>query len=199
MKEAASPEEKLLRLIKQDTKAPALKEAGFPLASRTKASAARRNYLTILTVKNIIKVLAFLAFVYMSFNFIYAFFAPKNIVLPKEPSLSPDSGQAIEKEEPRPLDFYLGQGASRQIFSNSQAQKDEGLGAQAQIAEESLKDLNLVGVLLSETPQAMIEDKKLQKTYSVSTGQFIGDYKVEEIREGKVVLSRGGQRYEIGM
>lgn len=60
-------------------------------------------------------------------------------------------------------------------------------------------DLKLVGVIWSETPQAMIEQAKEGKTSLVSKGEGIGPFRVKEILKDKVVLGleTGEQTWEL--
>ncbi len=57
--------------------------------------------------------------------------------------------------------------------------------------------LGLVGVVTGNNPQAIIEDKKNQKTYYLNKGQSFDGYIVEEISEGKVTLNNGGNRISL--
>lgn len=60
-------------------------------------------------------------------------------------------------------------------------------------------DLKLVGVIWSETPQAMIEQAKEGKTSLVGQGERIGPFRVTEILKDKVVLGleTGEQTWEL--
>lgn len=57
--------------------------------------------------------------------------------------------------------------------------------------------LGLVGVITGDNPQAIIEDKKNQKTYYLNKGQSFDGYIVEEISEGKVILNSGGNKISL--
>lgn len=54
---------------------------------------------------------------------------------------------------------------------------------------KDIRDLKLVGILWSNSPQAMIEDVKNSKTYLLSTGDVISRWTVSRIDRDKVVLS----------
>ena len=58
-------------------------------------------------------------------------------------------------------------------------------------------ELKLVGILWSDTPQAMIEDTKDQKTYLVSKGDKIGNVSVKDILVNKVVLTKDQQEWDL--
>ena len=60
-----------------------------------------------------------------------------------------------------------------------------------------VKQLNLVGIIAGENPQAVIEDKNTQKTYYLNKGQFLGEIQLEDILEGKIIINHKGQRFEL--
>lgn len=55
----------------------------------------------------------------------------------------------------------------------------------------------LVGILLDHDPRAVVEDLKSQETLFLSRGQQLGEITVEDIQQGKVILTYNGQRYEL--
>ena len=72
---------------------------------------------------------------------------------------------------------------------------------QAESREEALStgdagggNLGLVGIVPGDNPQAIIEEKKSQKTYYLIKGQAINDIVVEDINENKVILNYKGKR-----
>lgn len=54
--------------------------------------------------------------------------------------------------------------------------------------ETETTDLKLVGILWSDSAQAIVEDPASAKTYMVYQGDMIENYKVEEITQTKVRL-----------
>ena len=60
-----------------------------------------------------------------------------------------------------------------------------------------ITDFKLVGILWSDNPQAMIEDKKDQKTYFLKSGEKIKEIMVKEILRDKVVLGSGDREWEL--
>lgn len=65
--------------------------------------------------------------------------------------------------------------------------------------ESALKDLVLVGVLPGETPQAVLEDRKAQKTYYLSPKQSTDGITVEEIHGDTVTLDVGGETRKMSL
>ncbi len=109
--------------------------------------------------------------------------------------------QKILETETEPLqaksyEYYLDGIKNRQIFS-SQATQQESEGAKSAVNAQMIKDLSLIGIISGENPQIIIEDKKNQKTFYLSKGQFISEFQVEDIQEGKATLNYQGQKYEL--
>ena len=57
--------------------------------------------------------------------------------------------------------------------------------------------IGLVGIITGDKPQAIIEDKKAQKTYYMSKGQSFDGYVVEEIYDDKVIINYEGRKKNI--
>ncbi|MCX5711978.1 MAG: hypothetical protein NTY47_02765 [Candidatus Omnitrophica bacterium] len=64
-------------------------------------------------------------------------------------------------------------------------------------AAQIIGALKLVGIIWSDSPQAMIEDTKGQKTYLLGNGDLIGDIKVKKIFNDKVVLIKDDKEWEL--
>ena len=211
MKDNISPEDKLLKLIKGEKKPKPLdsptrealdKKPGhitFKLKASIKNSlfSFTNKYLSHVDLNKFIIGLAAVSLLYLIAAFVYPWIGLGKIKLPtiskekiEEPTLKP-------KEEIRPYEFYLQGLRQRNIFGNPVV----SAGGAPNIATnvELAKDMNLVGIISGLNPQAIIEDNKAQKTYYVTKGQFIGEFQVEEIGEGKVILNCNGQRYELNM
>lgn len=91
----------------------------------------------------------------------------------------------------RDYSFYSSEISNKNIFGQGQ----EGSPEQIMAAPEDVAaSLGLVGVVAGDNPQAIIEDKKAQKTYYLTKGQSFNGMTVEEISEGKVVLDYQGKK-----
>ncbi len=64
---------------------------------------------------------------------------------------------------------------------------------------QAIQDLNLLGIVSGDNPQAIIEDKKSQKTYFLKKGDFLGDFELKDIQKGKVILDLSGQQFELSL
>jgi len=213
MKDNISPEERLLRLIKGEKKSTLPNSPRQDIAIDKKTTSditdsnpiiqnpiysLARTYLTFTNIQKLIPILFVASIIYLFASFIYPWIGLKKIKLPDIPEekLKKVEGPKVElKEEPKPYEFYLQALSQRQIFSSSFIQ--EGAGASGVVSADLIKDINLVGIISGENPQAVIEDKKTRKTYYLNKGQFIGELQIEDIQEGKIVVNYNGQKYEL--
>lgn len=181
MKEAVSPEEKLLRLIRGQKKQGAQAKA----AKFTFSFNSRKTLMLFFAA----------ACIYLAASLIYPLLGPKKITLPKINRQEFVEPLSQERTDVKPFEFYQQGTSNRQIFTSSGAQ--ENVNAASAVNTDIAKDINLVGILAGENPQAIIEDKKTLKTYYVTKGQFIGEMQVEDIQEGKIIINYKGRKYEL--
>lgn len=207
MRKDISPEEKLLRLIRGEKKKG---ELTLPTALSSGAVAKLqesvkiknsghhlilRRYLSFFNLHKIIPIFFVISCIYLVYSFIYPRFSLKQVELPKLATTEIAELKTEPVQPAKPLESYLKDIKSRQIFSGVAGKEIEGsIGS---INADLIKDINLVGIISGENAQAVIEDKKAQKTYYVSEGQFIGEFQVEDIQEAKIILSYKGQRFEL--
>lgn len=205
MKDNISPEEKLLRLIRGQKKpdttvakkivTPISSAPGIKPTFKSSVYLLWQEYLSFINLGKIIRIAFILSCIYLGVSLIYPWVGLRKIKLPKvmsKKSLEVDLGAKVEI---KPYEFYLEGIKEHQIFSTGPS-LESGRPA-GSVNVDLMKDINLVGIISGENPQAVIEDKKNQKTYYVSKGQFIGEYQVEDIQEGKIIINYRGQRFEL--
>lgn len=209
-----SPEEKLLKLIRGDKKlkpsgavdpgklqekniAPA--QTGLKGARPHSVQSFGRKYFSDDLGKKITHFLALVSLFYLIAVFIYPWVALRKIDLPAVSVTEKPETSASEKKESKPYEFYLNAMQAHPLFGSASGQAEEMSPSAIATEASSIKDINLVGVIMGDNPQAIIEDKKAQKTYYVVKGQFIGDFQVEEIVSGKVILNYRGQKFELNV
>jgi type II secretory pathway component PulC len=204
MKDNISPEERLLRLIKgerKQTEAPVHKKATEDSADlKTPPKSPIWGFVHIhpsyAQTQRLITVFIILSLIYSAISFIYPWFGLRKIKLPviaKEGNtFMPGIGRGPEA---KPYEFYLEGIKMRKIFDITSMPQAIAPASKADL--DLIKDLSLVGIISGESSQAAIEDKRAQKTYYLTTGQFIGDLQIEDIQEGKVILNYKGQRMEL--
>lgn len=192
------PEEKLLKLIRGERK-PLQKVDSAPIADNTKKPGIKlfpRNF-SIPTFNKAIKLLLVLSFLWLILLFLQPSYAP-NKTKQLKPMAAKNLAKKISpdaKEQIKPYSFYLEGIKNRKIFSSAAAEDTQKVIGTA--SADLIKDINLVGIISGEEPQAVIEDKKAQKTYYLKKGQYIGELQLEDILEGKIVLEFNGQNYEL--
>lgn len=181
MKDNISPEEKLLKLIRREKK-PAPRPA-IP------------KYLISAYLKKLLWFSAAVSFIYLLTSFIYPWIGLRQIKLPDASPQKMGELSLKLKKEPKPYEFYAQAISQRQIFSNSASRESER--EETAFNADLTKDINLIGIISGENPQAIIEDKKIQKTYYLNIGQFIREFQLKDIQEGKVILNYKGQKFEL--
>lgn len=195
MKSNISPEERLLRLIrgnKKDeakTKAPAVAAVNTSFQGQSAVFYLRKLLLSVFVI----------ACIYLAAAFIYPWVAPKEIKLPEvtqEAVLEPEKGL---KAEIKPVETYLAGIKSRQIFSSVSAPESGRPAENKNLNADLIRELNLIGIIAGDNPQAVIEDKMTQKTYYLNKGQSFGEFQVEDITDGKVILNSQGKKFELYM
>ncbi len=206
MRDNISPEEKLLRLIRNPKKPEAsaqktvaVHSAGSVIPAQSADKVSRKNkfdYASFFSAKRMVYLFLALAAIFALVSFIYPFIG-YNKLLP-ETSASADTDKlAIQgKPKARPYEEYLKGLDSREIFDSSSL-SGSSPAASAAASQELIKDINLVGIISGDNPQAIIEDKKTQKTYYLYQGQYLGEFQIEEIKEGKVKVNYRGQKFEL--
>lgn len=202
MKNGISPEEKLLKLIRKGRKQDPLAQAEPGpvkprIAGRIKHSSLKlaRKHFSFESGRRFALMVFAVSCIYLIAAFAYPFFGLNRIKLAKGARYDAPDLALEAKGAAKPYNFYSAGAGGRQIFSG-------GIAAQAQAAPaivdaELTRDIILVGVITDKNPQAIIEDKKNQKTYYLTKGQYLGQLQIEDIQQGKVTLSSNGQRFEL--
>lgn len=209
MEKDLNPEEKLLRLIRNKNKDSA-GQAVSPEKPQPVSKAAGdkpalfslkqylRKILSIKRLKIILSSLVVVALLYAVWEILF---------LKESKTAQPKSVQNVEIKpeaqskpllEPVPFEYYANKINKRDIFKPAfeQGQPSTG-GVTKSTLSELAANLRLAGIIVDKQPQAIIEDTKQKKTYFLSKGDFIGEIKVEDILESKVILSYGEEKIEL--
>ncbi len=208
MRDNISPEEKLLRLIRNPKKpessaqkTAAMHSAGsvIPVQPQFADKVSGKNqfdYASLFSAKRIVYLFLILVAIFAVISFVYPFIG-YNKLLP-ETSVSVDADKLTIQAKPkaRPYEEYLKGIDDRKIFDSSSL-SGSSTAASAVASQDLIKDINLVGIISGDNPQAIIEDKKTQKTYYLYQGQYLGEFQIEEIKEGKVTVNYRGQKFEL--
>ena len=97
----------------------------------------------------------------------------------------------------RPFLHYLEMVGRRNIFSPIVLKEIKKTEVKKKQLQEMVKDLSLVGISWDKEPVAMIEDKKVKKTYFLKKGMRINKFKIEDILKDRVILSFEGEKIEL--
>jgi len=159
------------------------------------------QYFSAISIQRFLLVLMAAGFTCLVYSFFYPLFNQKLL----EPSNQKASNAAFQKanlqfeSKKKSLDYYLAGVGGRQVFSSVSTEDRQPSLPQALTPADTdiTKNLSLVGVLSGDNPQAVIEDKKEQKTYYLNKGQYIGDLQIEDIKTNSVILNRNSQKYEL--
>lgn len=89
--------------------------------------------------------------------------------------------------------YYSTRISGKKIFAAASSEGTSGEG-KVDIASDIANNIGLVGIIPGSNPQAIIEDKKNQKTYYLAKGQSFDGFTLDEIGEGKVVLEYNGRK-----
>lgn len=206
-KKAMTSEEKLLNLIRKKT--PEKKAEGgskpapdlFGLERRSKAW--QRDFFKIFQVgSRILMAFCLVLAVYIVMNLV--FYAKDKKPLVTEIILENDenfSGQEAFTPQMKGFNEY-DELSKKNVFA---LEGKTGPGADPAAPEEAVTSVvddftqsyKLVGIILDQYPQAVIEDAKNDRTLFLSKGEEIGGAILEKIEEGRVIFLRNGQRVEL--
>lgn len=119
---------------------------------------------------------------------------------PRGPFIKDDPRPDKEKVQIPPFSYYADIISRGALLKTSLPRETRDGEMPAKIAPlELLKGYTLAGVITGENPQAIVEDKTSKKAYFLNKGQYLGDFKIDDIMEGKVILELKGQRFELSL
>lgn len=198
MEKGISPEERLLRLIKKGTKPQGLtekKDEGIS-AEKQKARLVTKEQKreSIKVISRFLLLFLLLLGGYFLFELITS--RPADILVE-----IPGALEEVPEAEPvtllQPFEFYTKEIGRRELFT-SLIPKEEGKPEPVVTLKDLTANLSLIGIIESDSRlQAIVEDRKQQKTYFLYKGDSIGEIKIKDILEGKVILGYGEEELEL--
>jgi hypothetical protein len=151
-------------------------------------------------VNTLLKVLIVLMAIYAAysvFDMAKGIRKAGNLILPPDKAVA-DTAETIGGLQS--VSYYLERIKGRNIFSSPQtAQKvaDDTIAAIPE-GEDPSGDCSLVGIAWSDDPEAMVEDKKLGRTFFVKRGQSLSNgVRVVTIFKDRVILSFRNKEFEL--
>lgn len=200
-----SPEEKLLRLIRGSKKQDKDKSQPASIQAVTHTPKAQVGpvkyrlpfeFSSPLLLTKIITASFIIACIYLLSAFLQPLLMPAKIPLADKGAKETAEPEDMPRQDIKPFEFYEQALGNRRIFASMDLQ-EEIRPVKSGLDADLIKDISLLGIITGDNPQAIIEDKKSQKTYYVNKGQIFGEFRLEEIQEGKIILNYKGQRYEL--
>lgn len=199
------PEEKLLRLIRGNKNNgvagnKADKEPAVDLKSPQKDYGPQlfQRIAALFNFQIMLWAFFIAACLYLAISFIYAWLGLRGVKFSQPTPKKISEFNNASARDVLPCEFYLEGIGARRIFI-SPAKQETYKATLKTVTQDLIKDITLLGIVSGESPQAIIEDKKAQKTYYLSKGQFIGELQVTDIREGKITLDFNGQAFELNL
>ena len=198
MYEHVSPEEKLLKLIRRKDRPASAEDSITKQRSRSLGISQKEDSGNIFKLlEKIFLWIVALLLVYIAYEFL---FMRHNVnVILKETELTPTEIVLNEAvlPEPKPDTYYTEPIQQRDIFGSSiYGSKTEDSKMTINLPELT-KNLRLVGIVLGDTSEAIIEDLELKQTFFLHKGESIKNAIVDDIQESKVILLYGSQKVEL--
>lgn len=198
-------EEKLLKLIRKKSHTSAGEKKEKPPEAQQPKRSIRQIIPNAPQEKEIVVTLnrawMFVAFALSTYLIVYkTLFFRFNV-----PAFSDVKNREAEKiqnqlfvQQLKPFDYYAQRFAQKDLFKTALPREELPIPTQNELDPELTNQVRVVGIILDESPQAVIEDLKTNQTVFLKKGDSFRGALVEEIRESKIILSQGGKRVELG-
>lgn len=142
----------------------------------------------------VLAVIAVLVLIYLSVDFVFRRLEI-NQIIKKISAAKKWSFKEGPPAEIRPFLYYLEMVQRRDIFTPVVLKGSGPTDSEVKKMLEALTaDLKLVGIAWGEIPEAIIEDKKANKTYFLKTGDMLNSLKVDAISKDKVTFDANGEK-----
>lgn len=203
--EFISPEERLLRIIKGKPK----KENGNEPNLADKKSLGRkrdidRNKNTVSPNTAILHYINNGLFIFWCIVIITGFLLIRGTIFLKSPQTfgsmeRVEQSVEEEKDSKKPYSYYLDIIDKHNLFKAKAGSLAGKNSAVPMASPELLENYSLSGIISGKNPQAIVIDKKTNKTYFLNKGQYLNNFKIVEIYEDKIVLELEGKEFELSI
>jgi len=188
------PEEKLLNLIrngkakesleKKETRSASGEEVSSSPAKEEKA----KNFLA--PINSLMLIIAVGLLGYLFYELFYEDKSEEKVL--EVVAVQPEQPAVLVLPEEAPFSYYENQIKKRDIFERSEK------GVVAVAADSALsKNFRLVGIVLGETPEAIVEDLPGKRTLFLHVGDSVEEAEIIRIEEGKVVFFYQDEEFEL--
>jgi len=100
----------------------------------------------------------------------------------------------IQISEPKDYEYYSKQFAKRDIFDAPVIEKQPTASGDV---TQAISNFKLVGIVLDDQPQAIIEDSATKETHFLNKGDKLDRIQIKEILESKVIVIYSGEEIEL--
>jgi hypothetical protein len=195
MKEHISPEEKLLEIIRKGNDGLANKKISgskrFLLSGRY-----FKKIIGSISLKRwmpgIIVSLFVFSLVLLVLSIFFAFLPPAKQLRAADGQAAGFEPAGNEAQLPA-VETYIDQIRKKDIFNSASFMKDN----KSDFGLDGLKNIALLGIINEEPKQAIIKDKTADQVYYLKEGEILGEFKVSQILDGKIVVEYREEKFEI--
>lgn len=222
MQENISPEEKLLNLIKKTNSNPKntvpehspaaqglnekpKQEEPVEEPAKTQKGVSvvpkkiRKNIIVHFSLLNKFLIICILGTViYLVFG--YSFPYKSKTAIPERVGMTGGVSEETPKPQP-PLTHYTEALSQRQMFKLYEAPKPKPTGPPKPkvTLQQLLGGYTFVGIIFGDVPQAIIEEKRSGQSFYLTSGQYLGEIKIEKIERGKITVSYEDERMDVSI
>jgi len=186
------PEEKLLKIIREKGKSVSSKK---PETKNDLGKVASSGFDRVFRALNQLMILVILA---LAGYLLYIFISFQNRVddiIVDDKAAEVSEVVDLKEENSKPYEYYAQEIEGRDVFSRPQPEQEtEPVKVEDIDLSESLR---LVGIVLGDIPEVIIEDVKSRKIFFLHQGDEILEGRVQSIEEGKVILNYNGSETEL--
>lgn len=219
MDKGSSPEEKLLKLIRGRSKISEQSRKGKLYSPKAKAMPAVKkdvvseNFLRPADnfLKNKIlpllkfKTLNLFLFALLVVFIIHLTFQVINPIrnriqkISKEANAEQEKIADVEIPQAKDYDYYYEQFSKKDIFDAPLSETGTDTSGTSTSAKDAIKNLKLVGIMLGEKPEAIIEDTKDKTTLFLHKGEKLDKLEIKDIQESKIIVIYDGEEFELDL
>jgi len=212
--EELTPEEKLLRLIRQPGKRAAKDKVSASDKDSTSLNKNQKTVIDEIRLKDkevVIPIIRSINFslvnrsaaimLVLIIGFIsYDLFMSRDNLKEQDVVLSQKvkNNTSVVQNPAKPFSYYQETISKRNLFDISavEPQYDKVIPNSVSF-KEMIKDIHLIGIVQGQKPQVIIEDVRLGKTYFLNKGDLLGEIKIEEIYSDRAILGYKGEKISI--
>lgn len=199
MGKSMTSEEKLLKLIRKkgnNPDAPAELLQGSASTPGKKRKKPKRHFLKLINRLLILGIIALIAAVVMKY---FVSQQESADLLKEQDVIEKEGGQGlIQIPKQKPFSYYQSRIDKRNIFRSPWEKPKAGTsGQQSGPISDLANEFKIVGIVVDDSPNVILEDVKTNETFFVAEGESIKGATIEKIEEDKVIFIYNGETIEL--